>query len=474
MQSTFDQLGEQIAEDVAHIDAALHRVLTKLRAYDASGNWCHQGFRSCAAWLSWRVGWNLRTAREHVRVAVALGRLPAIDNALHEGRLSFSKVRAITRVANGENEQVLLEQALLTTGHQLDTLCRKYASVNKHEAEADPRFAVDRRYVTRRDTDDGMVVIHAVLHPDEGAKVWAALERFATDRCRDNAFGPPAEQPPSAPGPSEEGVSGAASSEAESETDVPVDPHRRGIIDPRALEPRRGRAFDRAEALVAIAEHVLRGSRVDRSPTELVISVPVEALEAPSSSDPLEVACCADGTALSSAAVRRLACDAGFVPLVEDERGNTLAAGRKRRTISGATKRALLHRDRTCRFPGCHSRAFLEGHHIQHWADGGKTTLLNLVSMCSHHHRFVHEYGFTIELRPDGRVVAHDRRGQAIHDNPKRPSPPDLGWENIERRNIALGITPETIECWDGTRVDYSLLIDELVRAEDAASREPT
>src|SRR5512139_2216983 len=102
--SILDALGEQIAEDVAHLDAAHHRMLARLRELDAGGGWFKQGFRTCAQWLSWRVGWTPGTAREHVRVANALGTLPAIDGALSRGELSYCKVRALTRVATPENE----------------------------------------------------------------------------------------------------------------------------------------------------------------------------------------------------------------------------------------------------------------------------------------------------------------------------------------------------------------------------------
>ena len=438
MDSNLDLLGEQIAEDAAHIDAALHRVLTKIRIFDTGSGWYAQGFRSCAQWLSWRVGWTPGTAREHVRVANALAVLPAIDAALAHGELSYSKVRALTRVATPDNEHVLLEQARLTTGHQLEQICRKYASVRDHDRDARPRDDVDRRYVSRRDTDDGMVIIEAALHPDEAAIVWAALQRIAADRCRDTA---------------------------------PVD-----AADVPAGTPRRERpAFDRADALVHIARGVVRGDSPDRSPTELVISIPIDTLRDAGCSDPTNIACCADGTALSAHAARRLACDAGVVPMLEDANGIAVTLGRKRRTISGSMKRALLRRDRTCRFPGCHARAFLEGHHIEHWADGGATDLSNVLAVCSYHHRFVHEYGFTLELDAHSNTVtAYDDRGRAIPElaSPSAIAPSDLGWPNIAHRNARLGISAGTIHCWDGTPVDYPACIDWILRSRHRPDRD--
>src|SRR5512147_2895977 len=98
MENELEQLGEQIAEQAAHLDAATHRLLADLRAFDARGGWHVQGAASCAHWLAWRVGWDLVTARDHVRVARKLAEFPAIDDALRCGKVSYSKVRAMLRV----------------------------------------------------------------------------------------------------------------------------------------------------------------------------------------------------------------------------------------------------------------------------------------------------------------------------------------------------------------------------------------
>src|SRR5262245_15355500 len=102
-----DQLGDEIAELSAHLDAATSRLLGLIREFDARGGWSN-GFRSCAAWLSWRVGFAPGAAREHVRVARALGSLPRLSHAFASGELSYSKVRELTRVATPETEERLL------------------------------------------------------------------------------------------------------------------------------------------------------------------------------------------------------------------------------------------------------------------------------------------------------------------------------------------------------------------------------
>src|SRR5213083_2371884 len=102
-----DRLGDQIAELSAHLEAATAQLLDLIREFDARGGW-NTGFRSCAAWLSWRVGFAPGAAREHVRVARALGPLPRLSHALARGELSYAKVRELTRVATPETEEQLL------------------------------------------------------------------------------------------------------------------------------------------------------------------------------------------------------------------------------------------------------------------------------------------------------------------------------------------------------------------------------
>src|SRR5687767_8547449 len=113
-----DVLGDQLAELAAHIHAGTARFLELLAEFDARTGWAGWGIASCAHWLVWRCGLSPGTAREHVRVARALQRLPAIARAFSEGRLSYSKVRAITRIAKPDTEHVLLEWALHGTAAQ--------------------------------------------------------------------------------------------------------------------------------------------------------------------------------------------------------------------------------------------------------------------------------------------------------------------------------------------------------------------
>src|SRR5215831_13743988 len=189
MDNELEQLGERIAEQAAHLDAATHRLLADLRAFDTRGGWHVQGAASCAHWLAWRVGWDLVTARDHVRVARKLAGFAAIDDALRRGEVSYSKVRAMLRVATPDNEVLLLEHAKLMTASQLEKLCRRYALVQRHGEDRHPQGDEQRRYVRRRDTEDGMIKIEAVLHPEEAEMVWAMLDHAAAQLVHEPGSG---------------------------------------------------------------------------------------------------------------------------------------------------------------------------------------------------------------------------------------------------------------------------------------------
>ena len=128
-----DALGDQIAEMSAHIDAAMHRLLTAIREFDIAAGWHVHGALSCAHWLAWRVGWDLRTARERVRVARKLAELPLIDEELRRGAMSYSHARAITRVVTADKEAVWVAYAKRMPASQLDNLCRSYQNVRAYD-----------------------------------------------------------------------------------------------------------------------------------------------------------------------------------------------------------------------------------------------------------------------------------------------------------------------------------------------------
>jgi hypothetical protein len=182
--------------------------------------------------------------------------------------------------------------------------------------------------------------------------------------------------------------------------------------------------------------------------------------------DPLEAGELGDSF-VSGEAARRLSCDAGVVDVIEDEHGVPISVGRKRRTISGALKRALHKRDTLCSYPGCTHRIFLEGHHIKHWADGGETSLDNAALLCTTHHRYVHEYRYVVELGPDQRPRFRDPHGRLVTAVPAPAVAADLGWPRIRAANASLAIDAETIACeWDGRPADYGAIVGHLVACD--------
>ncbi|MCG8467452.1 MAG: HNH endonuclease, partial [Gemmatimonadetes bacterium] len=164
----------------------------------------------------------------------------------------------------------------------------------------------------------------------------------------------------------------------------------------------------------------------------------------------------AGGPDVSAETSRRLGCDAGVVQMTHDPDGRTLDVGRRRRTVPTPLRRALERRDRRCRFPGCRSR-FCDAHHVRHWADGGETRLDNLVLLCRHHHRRVHEDGWRVTLGPDGDATFHRPDGRVLPSVPRRPavSPASVAALEREHDRIGVAIDPWTATPdWTGDRMD--------------------
>ena len=177
---SIEDIADEIATLSATIQAATYRMLCLVEELDRRDGWADpmdaNGFRSCAHWLSWRVGLSLGAARQQVRVARALPMLPRISEAFRAGAMSYSKVRAITRIAEPDNEEMLLDWALDGTASQVERLVRSYRRANPTEenerAEEQQR---SRGLVTFFD-DDGMLVVRGRLAPEQGALLMKALE----------------------------------------------------------------------------------------------------------------------------------------------------------------------------------------------------------------------------------------------------------------------------------------------------------
>ena len=180
--------------------------------------------------------------------------------------------------------------------------------------------------------------------------------------------------------------------------------------------------------------------------------------------------------ALALETARRLGCDCSLVGIVEDEDGEPLSVGRKTRSISPALQRALKSRDGGCRFPGCDRTHFTEGHHVKHWADGGETKLANLVTLCTFHHRLVHEGGFGLRTTDDGVLVFTRPDGRRVEANGSVPvrfrgsASPQAHVDELFERNLSRGlrIDATTARCqWLGDRMDYGWAVGNLIQLRD-------
>jgi hypothetical protein len=173
---------------------------------------------------------------------------------------------------------------------------------------------------------------------------------------------------------------------------------------------------------------------------------------------------------------RRLACDAALVGLLEDAEGIPLSVGRQTRSIPPWLRRALQARDGGCRFPGCTHTRFVDGHHIRHWADGGETSLDNLVLLCRYHHRLVHEGGFACERTVTGEVIFRSPDDERL--------PPYAELPGIEAGEDPVAWLQRHVDCahidsmtcvtqwYAGDRMDWDLAVGHMFAAENRAEFE--
>ena len=449
------RLGDDIAELSARIQAATYELLVLIRAFDEREGW--EGCQSCAHWLNWRTGLKLGAAREKVRVARALGALPLLSDAMQRGRISYSKVRALTRVATPANERRLLDFALCAPASYVERLARAWRRVDRATEAADDQRRQTRRHLNTWVDDDGMVVIRGRLSPEVGAVVRRALEA-ASDRLRTEV---------------------AAADAAETST-VQRQADALGLVAESALaaDLDRGTAGDRYQVVLHVEADTLQtdaaapASHVSAETSSRAVGSTGRGCPdaggrpgaATSASRMAGHAALEDGDGLrvSAETSRRVACDAAAVVLQHAPDGAILDVGRKTRTIPPALRRALQTRDRQCRFPGCHARR-CDAHHVQHWADGGATRLDNLVLLCRRHHRSVHEEGFTVRLDPagDAEFCWPDGRPFPAVPPPPRWCGPPLAPTDTRLAASAIVIDADTATPdWHGERLDVGFAID--------------
>jgi hypothetical protein len=381
-ERTTQELEDELTALAARIAAATAEFLRALGEFDARKGWDVDGIRSCAQWLSWRCGMALGTAREHVRVARSLRSLPQTSAALAAGDISFSKARAITRIATPETEPELLTVGRHGTAQQVEAVVQ---GLRRADTSHHPTLAPDQRtYVRHRWDDDGTLYVQGRLSTVDGATFLAALHGMLNTLDEDRA----AEAKRQAAG-------AAGAGDATDEDDRHGEDDEHGDDDEHDEHDDGGPHTTLLEAFVALAQGALendaRPGPTARRP-DVVVHVDADLLTSPDPtpmrlSDRCRVE---DGPGLTATVARQLACDGGIILHAHGPDGSSLAIGRRTRRPNAAIMRALWFRDGGCIHPACGRRRYLHAHHVVHWADGGPTDLSNLVLLCSRHHHDAH------------------------------------------------------------------------------------
>ena len=382
------------ASVAAQSECQLIELIGEFDAGDAVRWW--DGVTSLAHWLSWACSMSPGTAREHVRVARALRRMPTIRQAFWEGRLSYSKVREATRVVDLVDDAELCELALTATAAQLAR------TVSGYRTAAGTRLHQERdRGLTWTERENGTIDLRLRLPKEEAAVLLAAIA------AAQDQFGSPPPRRSTSESRSEPGTGSDTDTDtapAYTSADAILDVAR-GFLR-TAPEDRSGE--DRTLVVVHVGLDQLSSDEVG-SVVEPVGDVPAGTSSPPQAASPplpptpaREPTCHVQGlSGVEPETARRLACDSDLLGAVLDRHRDVLALGRTHRLVTRALRRALMIRDHArCQFTGCHQSRHLKAHHLLHWADGGPTDLGNLVLLCQFHHTAVHEGQMTIRCIP--------------------------------------------------------------------------
>lgn len=439
-----ERLEAELLAAAARVAAGTCAFLVMVGEFDRRG--LHESWESVstAQWLGWKVGVGIHAAREQVRVGRRLLELPVVRGAFSVGRLSYSKVRAITRVAHSGNEAALVELALHATAAQVEQACsrlRRVVDPLAEEAElADAeRKERERCSVTWFRDDDGALVGSFRLAPEDGEVFRRALAAAVDEHapvvegereplehrralalvgmCSERLASPDTGDGPAPQivveldvaalaalaGGSSEGESDELAAELDDDhpihapaspvrADVPAGTRASRDVGNGSRDPGRG-GTDAGST--CCASHVPAGT-----------SLPVP----PGWRWPVRTS---SGLRLSLESLERIADEAVVTRAAKLQDGTSLDLGRSQRTPNRATRRALVRRDGHCRFPGCTAKRGLQAHHIVWWTEGGRTDMANLLMLCSKHHHAIHDRRWVctgtadapVFERPDGRVV---------------------------------------------------------------------
>lgn len=388
-----DQLTERVVGHASQIAALTAQFLDLLVEFDHRKVWIGDGIRSCAHWLSWRTGLSLRAAQDHLRIAHALTDLPQLHTAFADGKLSYSKVRALTRVATPEREEELLHVALSATAAQVELLVRTITHIDHSDNDTTGPIDSHARW---RWNDDGTLSVTMRLRPIDGARFLAGIVRSEYERTRTSI-----------------------------DPDLPTDgPRISGTPDTPPAKPDLWRHVPAniADAVIAMADAAATMVNMPEYAPGAEIVIHTESNNTEPHLD--------SGPAVSDTDVDEAACG-GSTRTVEHHprrdrlgtRGVTMAWGRKRRLPTTSVLRALFERDRGCRHPGCGRTRHLHAHHVTFWRHGGTTDPDNLILLCSTHHRALHNNEYSITAHGHQHFTFHRTDGALIETAPTTTTP---------------------------------------------------
>ena len=438
-----DEIAGEITTWAGRVAAGEARLIALIGEYDARGAWAEQGLLSCAHWVSWRLGVGLNAAREKVRVAARLRELPTLAGAFAAGELSWSQVRAISRVRVDLAEDDWILYARRLTGQQLERLVQAVNSATRGEREAaDPERAAHERRPRIRRTGDGLVHITFVVDEVVAPVVLAGMERVAA-AIREEQQAVPAD-----------------AEEIRRPSLLPDEPT---VRDWGAVTPEERAALDRwreERDQVQRENAAIRAARAVAPAvtlTQALVRLATSALDAPGAL-PVEakerLRVCADpvsgwGRTRDGGLLPpgRVAKPAGpFVPLDL----TAFDLGRTSRVVSLPLRRLLSDVDgERCRFPGCSRVTKLHAHHVRYWSHGGPTDLANLVLVCSRHHTLIHSEGFQLVLTPDRQLTVRTAVDIPVPHSPGLPvGDMDALPGGISATTLPPQVTGERID-WD-------------------------
>ena len=347
--------------------------LRRLAELDRRRVFEHDGHLSAASWLATRFKLAWGTARDQIRVARGLEQMPLTRRALEAGDLSLWGVRVLVGARDADpaafsrSEAHLVEAARIHSVGDLQKVATYWRQGVEREREAEGEDTVrERRRLHASVSWGGMVRVDGDLDPEAGETLLTALSAVLDSESRSR-------------------TNDAARTPAQRRADALGEICRQWLD--RSDRPTV--AGERPHVTVMVDTHVLRGDPGTMNELDHV--------------GPIEVA-----------TARRLSCDASIMRVIMSGASQPLDVGRRTSVVPAAMRRAVIVRDRHCRFPGCdRPHTWCDAHHVVHWADGGPTALANLLLLCRRHHRLVHQGGFGLELergrplfrRPDGSML---------------------------------------------------------------------